>query len=94
MLVGLNRSGKLTRVTVGEKAGPMRTEGTPGLFGDLPVVGQRFNIVGPPINDHSSARLVSTSPVAEIVEENELHVTFKTESGSIYRLDIDPEVQS
>lgn len=40
------------------------------------------------------ARLVTTSPVAEIIEQNELHVTFKTESGSIYRLDIEPETQA
>jgi hypothetical protein len=87
-------NGKLTRVTIGEKAGPMRTEGTTCLFEGVPTVGERFTVIGPPINDHSSARMVSTSPVAEIIEENELHVTFKTDSGSVYRLDIEPEVKS
>jgi hypothetical protein len=51
-------------------------------------------MLGVPIDPDASVRIWSTSPVVEILGRDGLHITFKTESGSLYRLDIEPEVQS
>ena len=90
-------TGTLTRLSATEESGPMRTDSTVCIFESRPMVGERFSVVGPPINDHSSARAVITSIVAEIKEAdpaNPNSITFVTSTGSIYRLDIDPEAQA
>jgi hypothetical protein len=87
-------NGKLTRLQTGEKAGHMRTDGTECAFQELPEVGCSFTVIGPPIDPEATFRVVSTSRVAEILEQDESHVLFKTQSGSLYQLDIEPEAQA
>lgn len=91
MSVGVLKAGTLTRLSAGEKSGALRKDSTSCFFYHPPVVGESFTCAGPPVNEHSSARLVSTSLVAEIKSTDATGTTFVTESGSVYRLDIDPE---
>ena len=64
----------------------LRTNSLEGHFTKPPAVGKPFSIAGQSLTEGGSMRLVSTSPVTEILMDTGGSVIFKTENSE-YRLD-------
>ncbi len=65
----------------------LRTKEVEGTTNELPKVGQRFELMGEPINNRYSMRHVSTSPVQSVGKKKEGKILFKT-LNSTYELEL------
>ena len=74
--------GKLVLQKTRHSTTPLRSDEVRGEGGEI-VVGERFNLIGGPLDPTKSARWVSTSPVTQIISETPNKIVFKTES-SVY----------
>jgi hypothetical protein len=76
---------KLQRMTAGINSG-LRTNMIEGECHDLPKTGRPFILMGPPLETKIGMRYVETSPVAELLIDSDADYSFRTASGSVYRL--------
>jgi len=60
-----------------------------GSFKELPVIGERFVLIGRGLEDPATVRHVITTKVKEVVKEDKYLYTFKTEN-STYKLELVP----
>lgn len=83
----------------GDKKKTLRTKTVEGIFSEPPEVGKRFELLGESLTEGGLCRLVSTSPVTEVMDASlpgSSMVLFKTEgcpSGVHYSLTKIKEVQ-
>jgi len=84
------KSGKLTRIEAGKKAGKLRTDSMDGVFQYLPTEGEGFDFFGEPLTPGAGVRTIMTSPIC-VVEEVPGGYRFTTATGSTYQLDVLPE---
>lgn len=76
--------GLLTKLS--DNKGGLRTKTVQGTFNKVPRKGQRFTIMGEPLLEGATMRLVNTSVVTEIINHLGGTITFRTENSK-YRLD-------
>lgn len=80
-----------------EGGAALRTPTVEGFTDVLPEVGRTFMLIGRPLNAMAQARLVETSVVTEVEKSEgrwgEPISTFKTQSGSKYRVTVRPPPQ-
>ena len=75
-------SGKLTKLS--RNKNDLRTNSMEGVFSEPPTIGKRFAITGKPLTKGASIRLIDTS-VVQSVEEEEDGWRFQTENSK-YRI--------
>jgi hypothetical protein len=82
---------KLERVVAGALS-QLRTNIVEGTCLSLPEAGHSFELTAKPLETSSGFRLVVTSTVTELLVDPEADFSFKTQSGSTYRLWIEKPI--
>jgi hypothetical protein len=77
---------ELTKVSRPEELeGGLRTKKVKGTSEIVPTVGKCFMMVGPPLDKNLDVRFVQTSVIKDVSKKGKTY-TFRTQSGSVYKL--------
>ena len=76
---------RLTRLSKTADSGFLRNEAVEGYTAKLPVANERFAVW---YDDGDRSRVRTTSTVVEVIEVRATESTFRTRSGSLYKVEV------
>lgn len=83
----------LNRVRGDEIGNPLRNDVVVGRMVDVLQVGRGLRLVSAPASIDAAVRVIDTSPVQQIIKNDDFTYTFST-NNSVYRLDFLPETDA